>query len=263
MPKKRIVVVLLVFLTLLPKVDVSASSQLEIFDKKSDEALQLAKLQRYEDSLAVLQSYSDGSVGKIAKQAGLSKEVQEVVDAAYVQAVESLQNNNVEMDGKVTSLTRLRLAADAAHSVRHPLWTEMEGEMMETFNQAKQALDEKNKQQFNQSLNSLMLQYSLIYDGMKVNLNKETIQSLDQQFAYLDAFRPQLLKQAPNQKELSTLQYDMKTIFDKMKEDDADPSLWWVIFTTGGIIISTLSYVGWRKYKGTKEKVKGENDLND
>ena len=38
-----------------------------------------------------------------------------------------------------------------------------------------------------------------------------------------------------------------------MDEDEADPSLWWVIISTGSIIILTLSYVGWRKYQGEKE----------
>jgi sporulation protein YpjB len=38
-----------------------------------------------------------------------------------------------------------------------------------------------------------------------------------------------------------------------MDQDQADPSLWWVIISTGSIIIMTLSYVGWRKYKGDKD----------
>lgn len=38
-----------------------------------------------------------------------------------------------------------------------------------------------------------------------------------------------------------------------MEDDEADPSLWWVIISTGSIIIMTLSYVGWRKYQGDKE----------
>lgn len=41
-----------------------------------------------------------------------------------------------------------------------------------------------------------------------------------------------------------------------MDEDEADPSLWWVIISTGSIIIATLSYVGWRKYNGDKEMKK-------
>ena len=38
------------------------------------------------------------------------------------------------------------------------------------------------------------------------------------------------------------------------KKDEADPSLIWVIISTGGMIVLTLSYVGWRKYRGEKEK---------
>ena len=48
----------------------------------------------------------------------------------------------------------------------------------------------------------------------------------------------------------------LQTIFEGLTEDEADPSLWWVIISTGSIIILTLSYVGWRKYKGERERSK-------
>jgi sporulation protein YpjB len=54
-------------------------------------------------------------------------------------------------------------------------------------------------------------------------------------------------------KELEGLETDLKKLFSDMDEDQTDPSLWWVIISTGSIIIMTLSYVGWRKYKGDKD----------
>ncbi|WP_050615410.1 sporulation protein YpjB [Bacillus testis] len=261
---KKIVVLLMIFLplTMLNHV-ASASSQLDLFDRKSDEALQLAKLQRYEDSMGALEAFSVGALQKMTSRAGFKVEEQEVAISAYNQAIEALEDSNADLADKVTALTKLRLVADAIQTVRHPLWTEMEGQMMATFEEAKRAVEEKDQNQFHSSLNKLLSQYDLIYDSMKLNLNAETMQGLDSKFQYINVIRPQLFKQGADQKELDVLQYDMKQIFDKMKEDEADPSLWWVIFTTGGIIISTLSYVGWRKYKGLKEKVKGKNDLND
>jgi len=53
---------------------------------------------------------------------------------------------------------------------------------------------------------------------------------------------------------------DLKNLFENMDEDEADPSLWWVIISTGSIIILTLSYVGWRKYKGDREKPRKEHN---
>ena len=65
------------------------------------------------------------------------------------------------------------------------------------------------------------------------------------------------------QLELDALQYDLKNIFENMEEDEADPSLWWVIISTGSIIILTLSYVGWKKYKGDKEAKKSPEKQDD
>ncbi len=55
---------------------------------------------------------------------------------------------------------------------------------------------------------------------------------------------------------LSLLQKDLKSVFDRVEKDDADPSLLWVILTTGGIIITALTYVGYRKYRAEKNKLK-------
>ena len=59
--------------------------------------------------------------------------------------------------------------------------------------------------------------------------------------------------------ELFALETELQTIFDGVMEDEADPSLWWVIISTGSIIVLTLSYVGWRKYKGEREKSKNRS----
>ncbi len=62
--------------------------------------------------------------------------------------------------------------------------------------------------------------------------------------------------------ELTSLETDLEKLFENKKEDEADPSLWWVIISTGSIIVSTLSYVGWRKYKGQDEEKKSERQKN-
>ncbi len=69
----------------------------------------------------------------------------------------------------------------------------------------------------------------------------------------------EILSDNDARQELLVLETDLQTIFDGLSEDEADPSLWWVIISTGSIIILTLSYVGWRKYKGEREKSKNSS----
>jgi len=76
---------------------------------------------------------------------------------------------------------------------------------------------------------------------------------LDARINFIDVYRSQIVSNPKSLKELDGLETDLKKLFTDMDEDQVDPSLWWVIISTGSIIIMTLSYVGWRKYKGDKD----------
>lgn len=87
---------------------------------------------------------------------------------------------------------------------------------------------------------------------MKIDVPAETIEQLDARISVIDSNPSQVLDSSKNSKELDGLESDFKKIFDDMDEDQSDPSIWWVIISTGSIIIMTLSYVGYRKYQGEK-----------
>ena len=88
---------------------------------------------------------------------------------------------------------------------------------------------------------------------MKIDVSVENIQRLDARINFIDEYRAQVVNNMKSQQELDGLETDLKNLFENMDEDEADPSLWWVIISTGSIIILTLSYVGWRKYQGEKK----------
>jgi sporulation protein YpjB len=58
------------------------------------------------------------------------------------------------------------------------------------------------------------------------------------------------------------MEEELQNLFDRIKDDEADPSLLWVMISTGSIILLSLSYTGWRKFKGEKEKASRERDIN-
>lgn len=132
--------------------------------------------------------------------------------------------------------------------------------MMNSFQQTKNAAINQDTITFNSQLNLFLSQYEMIYPSLKVDLSKETMQQLDTRIQYINQYRPEVISDGESQKELDALQNELTSIFDDMGEDDADPSLWWVIISTGSIIIMTLSYVGWRKYKGDREKPRKEHN---
>lgn len=258
--KKLLLMLFVIIFTIGTPIYAMTSSNINKLNQKSDEALQMVKIKRDEDALHLLQSFSEELLAMAGKENVFNSDELKIITAAYDGALKSLQTTENTYDYKVNALTKLRLVVDAVSSNHRPLWTEMEESMMTTFSETKKAVSEKNSQQFHNELNALLIQYDLIYYSLKVDVKPETIQTVDARFQYLDQYRPQIFESVSSQKELDELQDEMKEIFDEMKKDEADPSLWWVIISTGSIIISTLSYVGWRKYKGTKETVRSKNN---
>jgi sporulation protein YpjB len=124
---------------------------------------------------------------------------------------------------------------------------------MSTFQQVQKAATNKDNVGFHENFNSFLVLYDMVYPSIKIDIPATRVQALDARINFIDEYRPQVLEQATSQKELQALESDLRSIFDDMTEDEADPSLWWVIISTGSIIIMTLSYVGWKKYRGDKE----------
>ncbi len=88
---------------------------------------------------------------------------------------------------------------------------------------------------------------------MIVDLTANELEKLDEHVSFVDANRSNILKDTTHQKQLETAAADFEALFFADK-DNSEPSLFWLIFSIGGIISSTLIYVGWRKYKGDREE---------
>lgn len=239
------------------------SSSLNQLDALSDKALEMTKLERYEDSKKMLTHFSDLFMQITAKESIFDMDELRIITVAHNEALKAVQDDKMKNSEKVKSVTKFRLVIDAIKSTHQPLWTNMESSMMETFNQTKKAALLQDSDKFQEELSILLTQYDMIYPSLKVDLSSETIQQLDTRISFINQSRTMLMTDQKAQLELDALQYDLKSIFENMDDDQADPSLWWVIISTGSIIILTLSYVGWKKYKGDKEAKKFPEKQDD
>jgi sporulation protein YpjB len=86
-----------------------------------------------------------------------------------------------------------------------------------------------------------------------MDLPDEKVAALDEHLDFMDAQRMTLLDNEQEQQRFQAAAADFESVF-RSEEDETGPSIFWLIFSIGGIIFSTLSYVGWRKYNGEKEK---------
>ncbi|GER66009.1 sporulation protein YpjB [Weizmannia acidilactici] len=220
----------------------------------SDEALQLTKNGQYEEAKNVLREFSDEFAKQSLNDKHLTMDELRILTVTHDEAVKALTKASVQPEEKVDACTSFRLVVDALQSKYQPLWTEMEEPVMASFAEVKKAAASGNTETYNEKLNQFLKQFSVIEPSLKVDLPVEELQRLNSKISFIDKYRAEVMNGGSGAKELDALQSNLKQLFSKMKEDEADPSLWWVMISTGSIIILTLSYVGWRKYKGQKEE---------
>ncbi|PLR99731.1 sporulation protein YpjB [Bacillus sp. T33-2] len=255
--RARVFLLILMIMAVAPlAVYAEPTSPIEKLDHISDEALLMVKLHRYEDAKKMLAHFSDQFLELAGKGKPFTMDELRIITVAHNGAVQAASSPDMTHEKRINEVTKFRLVIDAISSTHQPLWAEMEGPIMTVFGDLKKAAYIGDNQNFHSNLNSFLSLYQVIYPSMKIDVTPERIQKLDAKVSFIDHYRPKVLSEASGQKELDALQADLQTIFDDMTEDEADPSLWWVIISTGSIIILTLSYVGWRKYKGDREMLK-------
>ncbi|KML45674.1 sporulation protein YpjB [Cytobacillus firmus] len=257
---RRKVIAFLFIIMLLPgMVSADKTTKIDKLDQLSNEALQMVKLHRYEDAKKLLEYFSEQFVAVNGKDRPFTMDELRIITVSHDDAVQAAVNTSMSHEERLNHATKFRLVMDAISSKYQPLWTEMEKPIMSVFGEVKEAAYSGNNENFHSRLNSFLSLYEVIYPSLKIDVDAEKVQKLNARINFIDHYRPQVLSQQASQQELAALENDLQTIFDEMTEDETDPSLWWVIISTGSIIIITLSYVGWRKYKGDRARQKNRS----
>ncbi|WP_059170946.1 sporulation protein YpjB [Bacillus sp. FJAT-27445] len=229
---------------------------IEQLDTLSDDAFQMVKDQRYEDAEKLLNYFSEQLRSMSGGRFPFSVDEARIVSMSRDEAMEAVASPSMEYNERLNKVTRFRLVMDALASSHEPLWAEMEDQVMGSFLLAKKAALEGKSMEFHVNLNSFLSLYDLIYPSMKINVGADSIQRLNARVDFLSSINPVTPASKEEKVELNELEASLQDIFEGVEEDEADPSLWWVIISTGSIIILTLSYVGWKKYKADREIAK-------
>ncbi|MGJ7909384.1 sporulation protein YpjB [Neobacillus sp. LXY-1] len=226
---------------------------MEKLDDISDEALQMVKFHRYDDAKKLLDYFSVQFNSVSGAIHPLTVDEVRIVNSSRDEAMEAAVSPDMRHEERINKLTKFRLVIDAISTSHQPLWTEMEEQVMTAFHQAKESAKTGDSAHFHSNFNTFLSLYNVIYPSMKIDVPVENIQRLDARIKFIDEYRSQILHDSEGQRELDKLDSDLQNLFTNVEDDEADPSIWWVIISTGSIIIMTLSYVGWRKYQGEKD----------
>jgi len=240
-------------------VNAEEQSTMEKLDDISDEALQMVKFHRYDDAKKLLDYFSNQFQQVSGKVQPLTMDEVRIITSSHDEAMEAAVSPDMLHEERINRLTKFRLVIDAIATSHQPLWTEMESQIMTAFHQAKDAANQGDSEHFHANYNNFLSLYNVIYPSMKIDVPVENIQRLDARIKFIDEYRSQVLTDLEGKQELDKLDTDLKNLFTNIEDDEADPSLWWVIISTGSIIIMTLSYVGWKKYQGEKDLKKNRS----
>ncbi|WP_078380203.1 sporulation protein YpjB [Sutcliffiella halmapala] len=256
---KRIIVLLLFLLLIIPT-SFDAHSHTEVQPLKlnilTDDALQLVKNERYVEAHNLLDIFSDEFTKVMMEERTMTMDQIRIITIVHDQSMAAMADLTLPHEEKVRAITRLRLVVDAMTSEHQPLWTEMEGSIMATFNQLKDSVEIRDSSSYQQLYQRLLLNYNLIHPSLRMDVKPEYIQKVDAHIDYLYEYRNELLSSSQSAEELQVIEADLKALFTELKEDETDPSLIWVMISTGSIIFLTLFYVGWRKYQADKKRAK-------
>ena len=226
----------------------------ESLNEISDTALQLAKQERFNESAQLLEYFATKFEEIPIDREYISLDHFRMITSNHKNAQDVLNNESLSTDEKVRSLTKFRLVVDAMVSEHQPLWGSMETSIMETFSQMKSDVQEDDKQSFQHDWNQFLSLYEMIYPSIQVDLDIQRVKQMD---AYISVVEDRLFQEIPvtsRVKQLTLMEEELRALFERAKEDEADPSLLWVMISTGSVIFMSLFYAGWRKYRGEKEK---------
>jgi len=176
------------------------------------------------------------------------------ITVTHEKALKTITASTLPAEERIDQVAQFRLVIDAIRSDYQPIWTEMEQAVMGALQQLEDAVKKGDNNHFPTALAKFLHEYEIIEPSVKIDVTPERAKKVDTDIANLQTEQFQALPQAKQIEILAQTKADVEALFADVKKDEADPSLWWVMISTGGIIVATLTYVGFRKYRGEKQK---------
>lgn len=149
----------------------------------------------------------------------------------------------------VIAAAKLRLAADALTHKKEPMWLHYYKILREDGNQLRHAIENNDQLQVTRSLDQIMKHYDVIRSAVMISRQPSDVRKVDSFFLYLNR-EPHLSNM--DQFELILSELFERKAAEAYMEMSYPQNVFYITFVLASIIISILSYVGWRRYKYEK-----------
>ncbi|ASS91719.1 MAG: sporulation protein YpjB [Bacillaceae bacterium] len=252
-----LIVLLLFFLLQIP-INAKEKNNWETLDVMTNYAWQLSKQKKFDEAKQLL-LFLENEFKENNVENRLSINELRVISASYEKALDAVENDGMSYEDRIDKVTQFRLVVDAILSEHQPLWSTMEEPIMTTFAELKTEMEKEDWAAFQHEWNRFLSLYSVIYPSLTVDVDSKNIDKIETHISAVNDKMFFEISKKTRQKHMMEIEKDLKNIFDRVKNDEADPSLLWVMFSTGSVIFIALAYTGWKKYKGEKTDKRKEN----
>jgi len=253
---KKVITLVFVFILFIIPTSIVAQQSISTswanLDEISSYAWQLSKQKRFEESKQLLEYFDEKFKEVPLTDSDMSVDELHVISSSHQKALDTLIEKKASDEEKMKAVTQFRLVVDAIVSEHQPLWGTMEEPIMTTFSQLKSNMEEGNQEAFQHEWNKFLSLYNLIYPSLVIDVKEQNIKRVETHISAIEENMFLEVSSHTRLQQLIAMEEALQDIFDNSEEDDTDPSLLWVIITTGSIILLTLTYTGWKKYKGEK-----------
>ncbi|WP_078553294.1 sporulation protein YpjB [Bacillus alkalicellulosilyticus] len=222
----------------------------------SDKVLQLIKQEKYGEAKQVLEYFSEQFLTIHYDEANVTMKDLRVVTSSFDEAFAAVTSASMTHEERILKVTEFRLAIDALSTDNRPLWKNSQKSIYQAIDGVKEAVAGESNQELQHRINHFLRLYQMIRPALMLDLEGYEFQRLESYITFLERYRHEMIGDESKQVQLLGLEKELKYVYEGIREDSADPSLLWVMFTIGGMIIVSLSYVGWKKYRAEKKKVK-------
>ncbi|WP_158217582.1 sporulation protein YpjB [Lottiidibacillus patelloidae] len=219
----------------------------------ADKIYLFVKNEKYDEASVVLMTFAKEFSKVEEDELKISTLDLEMLALSYQNLEQILSQENVEKTIAFRQVTEFRLLLDALTTSYQPLWVEKETVVKSTFQNMNESLLSGNNVAFQTSLNEFLSVYDVLYPALFVDLTTEQLEKIDGHVQFLDKYRATFAQNEKATEHFAIIKSDFDALFaGELEDDEADPSLIWVMFSVGGIIFASLCFVGWRKYKSEK-----------
>lgn len=223
-------------------------------NQTSDTILRYVKEGHYEEAKKLLEHFSEQFLQIRASEHDLSMRELQTITAVYNETLEAMVSVSLSHDDRVHKASKLRLLVDVYDASYKELWLNTKNSLIQPVKNMQNAVEEENPQKFQDEMSVFIKNYEMVRPTWSVRLPIETYQKIDSQVKYLQQLRGKNISDPAIKSHIEIIEAQLLFIYEGGEEDSSDPSLIWVILTIGGAIVMTLSYTGWRKYWGEKER---------